>query len=151
MLPRVRRLALVIALALGSAGCGGEGGGERLTAQEFRDQANRICTDLDKELEGLGDPGSLDELSTQLEAGREIFEDALGQLRGLRPPEDLQADYDRLLATGDDALEALSSMQEAAEDGDAEEVQQIATEAEREDQTSDEIAQGLGLDACATD
>ena len=147
----MRRLLIVVVVA--AAGCGGEGGsgGDRLTEQEFRAQANQICTDFAEELDALGEPGSLEELGTQLEEGRTIFENGLEELRQLRPPEELQSEYDRLLGTGDDALAAFESMQQAAEDGDVQEVQRIAEEADQADEEADEIARGLGLDDCATD
>ena len=141
---------LLIAVVVAAAGCGGDGG-DRLTEQEFRDRANQICADFGNELDALGEPGSLEELGTQLEEGRTIFEDGLDELRQLRPPEELQSEYDRLLGTGDDALAAFENMQQAAEDGDVGEVQRIAGEAEQADEESDEIARGLGLDDCATD
>jgi hypothetical protein len=146
----VRRLWLLCALAL--AGCGGDGsgGGDRLSAREFRDQANAICADLAADLEALGEGDTVPELTEQLEQGRERFEEALADLRDLQPPEDLEEDYDRLLETGDDAVELIDQMQQAAEDEDFEEVQRIAEEGEQQDEASDEIARDLGLDECAT-
>jgi hypothetical protein len=135
---------------LAATGCGAGDDG-RLSEEEFLDRGNRICADLETDLDAVEEPQSLDELSTQLTESQRIFEDALGELRDLRPPEDLQADYDRLLSTGDDALEAIDRVKQAADEGDVAEVQRIVQEAQQADEESDAIARDLGLDACATD
>ena len=148
----MRRLAVPLFLSLLVAACGGEGGGdERLSREALATKANAICERFETRINALGTPQNLEDLETFAEKARPIFEEGLGDLRELQPPEDLEQRYDEWLSTGDRALERVDELGEAAKDGDTAKVQQIAERAETEDRESDRLARALGLDDCAED
>ena len=144
-----RLLALVV-LALGAAACGG-GGGDRLTRAELATEANAICQEFDQKIEALGAPTSIDDIESFADRSAEIARDGRDELADLNPPEELEADYDRLLETLDEAIENIERIGEAAADGDEAEVGRIAEEGEAKDEDSDRLARELGLDDCAED
>jgi hypothetical protein len=145
----VRRLLAISLLAMAAAGCGG--GGDRLTQEEFASQANAICQDFEQKIDDLGAPENLDDIEGFADEAAEIAGDGRDELAGLNPPEDLEADYARLLETLDEAIENIERIGDAAADGDEAEVQRIAEEGEAEDEDSDRLARELGLDDCAED
>ena len=138
----------VLGLMLAAAGCGG-GGGERLTKAEFATQANAICNDFNEELEGLGEPKSLEELAELADKAIPIFEAGLGDLRDLNPPEEIEAAVDEWLDTGDEALERSKRLRDAAKDGDEAEVRRIGQEVSEAEPKSDALARAVGATTCA--
>ncbi|MEX2211022.1 MAG: hypothetical protein WD689_04590 [Gaiellaceae bacterium] len=138
---------LVCAAAI-AAGCGG--GGDRLTEELLRERANEICAGLAAQLDAIGEPTNLAEARDLLEEGQRLLDDALAQLRQLEPPANLEAEYDRFLETGDQAVERLGEMSSAADAEDVEELDRLGELAAQEDEEADEIARGLGFDDCAT-
>ena len=172
-----RHLALAgAAVALAAAVPAGCGAGSDAAA--FDDRAARICTDLDARLAALPAPDfDLDEVdlatakgARQREAlaahGRQIdtyLTDALGELRSLEPPDDRRADWERWLHALDEQFSARAAVGkasarwvEALRDGDraaidtAEEALGEANRvADERAARADELARGLGVDACA--
>jgi hypothetical protein len=143
------RLLAIVFLALGAAACGG--GGDRLTRAELATEANAICQEFEQKIEALGAPTSIDEIESFADRSAEIVRDGRDELADLNPPEDLEEDYDRLVESLDEAIEAIEGLGEAAADGDEAEVQRIADEADRKDEAADELASDLGLGDCAED
>jgi hypothetical protein len=143
----VRRAA--VALALLAAGCGG--GDDRLSEEEFRERANAVCADYDRQVEKLGEPSSVDEVEDFAAKAADLTRRGVGELRELEPPDELQPDYDRFLAEGQTVVELSDRLERAARDRDAEELQKILREAQASDRRSDQIAKRLGLDECAED
>lgn len=163
--PLLACLALVVcASALGAAGCGGGdgGGGERLSKADFVSQANTICRDANKEAEGLKpdlpsdfDPTSesvtddqLDTFGDYIEEITGIFRDQVDELRGLKPPEDFQDDFDRALDLVDETLNESEAAADAAHDGDRETMNAKLEESERNSDEANRIANGYGLTDC---
>ena len=140
---------VAVALGLAASGCGGSDEG-RLSDEEFRDRANQICADLGRDFDAIEEPESLVDFSAAITESRRILKGALDQLRDLEPPEELQADYDRFLGTGDETLDHFDAIKRAADEGDVAAVERIFAESEETDEESDAIARDLGLDACAT-
>jgi hypothetical protein len=149
----VRYALALIALtaAAVAAGCGGDGGGgERLTKEQYALQANTICRDFKADLDALGpEPTMIEQIGPYAERAKPIFDAHLDQLKELTPPEELEDAVDRWLETGDAARARLDDLEAAAEDGDAQRLQELAAEAEREDRESDALARQIGATTCA--
>lgn len=141
-------VGLVAGLA---AGCGGGGGGDRLSTEEFQHRANAICDKYDEKISALGSPSSPEDIPAFVEKGIPLIEQGLAELRSLNPPEEFEADYDRMLDETEKAIPAARKLADAAEKQDAAAVEEALQEGQRADAASDEVAKKLGLDRCAVD
>jgi hypothetical protein len=140
-------LSLASGLLLAAA-CGGDE--DRLTRDEFVSQAEAICEDYDAQIDDLGEPEGEDlgEYTDQLV---QLVEEGVAEFRELRPPEDLQDEYDRWMESNEEAVDAARELDQAVEEEDSERLGQIAAEVEQKEEEADELARDLGLEECATD
>jgi hypothetical protein len=148
------RLALAVGLAAALAavtGCGGGGGGDRLSKEDFQQRANAVCQKYDTKIQALGSPSSPEDIPKFLEKGLPLIQQGVAELRSLKPPEELEQDYDAMLDETEKAIPAARKLGDAAEKQDAAAVQEALAEGERADDESDRLATKLGLDKCAAD
>ena len=143
-----RLACAVVALVLGGTACGDDE--DRLSAEEFRTQANELCADFgaaddDAAQEFFGD----DEPSAE-EVAAFFEESALPRVRALLddldelvPPESLEQDVEDLL---DDARAALAEVEQAVEEDP-----EAFLAGEDPFAEVDARAVELGLDNCADD
>lgn len=145
-----QRFVLVLALgALALAGCGGGGGGgERLSKAEFVAQADAICRTYEAQLDALGQPTNVAELRSFAEKALPIAKDGRDKLDDLRPPEELADAYDAWLEQGDEAIEIVERLRDAAGEGDQAEIGRIAVDAQRTDAEANRLAGELGFEQC---
>jgi hypothetical protein len=143
----VLTIAVIGALA---AGCGGGSDG-RLSKQEFLQQANAICKRYDAKVAALGSPSSPADIPRFVEKGIPVIQQGIAELRALRPPADLESDYNRMLDETEKAIPAARRLADAAENRDAAAVQKAIEEGNAADEASDRIATKLGLSKCAAD
>jgi hypothetical protein len=143
-------LALIALAALAAAGCGGDGGdgGDRLSAAEFREEADAICAEYDQKIQDLGEPESLDDLNSFIERAIPIIEEGFNKLDELQPPEELEADWNRAMDINSENLQLTRDLQAAAESGNAERVQEILAQAGNNEEEKDRLARELGLQRC---
>jgi hypothetical protein len=140
-------LAWVVALGVGGCG-GGDDGGERLSKAEFIRRADAVCSKYEARLDALGQPTNVAELRTFADKALPIAEDGREELGGLRPPSELQDTYDAWLEQGDEAIEIVERLRDAAADNDQAEIQQIAQDAERADAEANRLAEQIGFEQC---
>lgn len=132
------------------AACGGDGG-ERLSKDEWIEQADAICAQADEDVEALTEPTQLDEIPEFTDTASEISRGALSDLRALQPPEEDQATVDEMLDLVKHQIEIGEQIGEAAEDGDQDEVQRLADESDPIESEADEKARQYGLKDCGSD
>jgi hypothetical protein len=145
------RLALAIAaaaLSLVAAGCGGDGGDQALTADDFRQQADAICKQYEGKISDLGSPSSLDELPDYVDKVIPIIEEGDGKLADLNPPEELSDDWDRAMELQDQNLKVAHDLQDAIHERDTAKVQELLTKLNATDAQSNAIARKIGLEDC---
>jgi hypothetical protein len=140
--------ALVLATLVAASGCGGD---DRLSQDEFRQQANAICAKYDTRIKALGSPTSPAEIPDFVRQGVPLLRQGIAELRALKPPSEVQDDYDRMLDETAKAIPAAQSLAEAAEKGDAAAVQDAIAAAQTANEASDRLATDLGLDSCAAE
>ena len=145
-----RVLGLALFFAALAAGCGG-GGGDGLSQEEFRQQADAICAKYDKKIQALGSPQSPADIPAYVQKGIPLLRQGIAELRALNPPADVEDDYNRMLNETAKAIPAAEKLAEAAEKGDAAAVQEAIREGQLADEASDELATKLELDGCAAD
>ena len=145
-----RPLGLAMSFACLAAGCGG-GGGDRLSQEEFRQQANAICEKYDKKIQALGSPQSPADIPAYVQKGIPLLRQGIAELRALNPPADVEDDYNRMLDATAKAIPAAEKLADAAEKNDAAAVQDAIKEGQQADDASDELAAKLKLDRCAAE
>jgi hypothetical protein len=141
-----RSLWFAALLAVLAAGCGG--GGERLSKADFVSRADAICRKYEARLDALGQPTNVDELRSFADKALPIAREGRDELGELDPPEALEKTYDAWLAEGDQAIEIVERLRDAAEEGDQAEIQRIAQDAQRADAESNRLARELGFEQC---
>jgi len=147
---------LAVAPVLALAACGGE---DRLSAAEYRAQLSQTCRAGDAAIERLGQPRpTASGLATFVEGGIRATRPIVDRAAALVPPEELQADHDRFIAIGRETLEVsprlVTQIRGATTVQAAARAIQDSEEGRRLDQIdreSDQLAQRLGVPACADD
>ena len=150
---RIRAAGAVAALALAgvAAGCGGGGGDDRLTKEDYIAQADAICKATNEEIDALGEPETLEEVATLAADAIKLQEDGLAELRALEPPEADEATLNEAYALVEQQVDLGRQIQEAAEAGDMEKIQELLTQGEPIDDQADAIATEYGLTECGND
>jgi hypothetical protein len=145
-----RALGFTLFLACLAPGCGG-GGGDRLSQEEFQQQADAICEKYDKKIQALGSPQSPADIPAYVQKGIPLLRQGIAELRALKPPADVEDDYNRMLDETAKAIPAAEKLAGAAEKNDAAAVQDAMKEGQQADEASDALATKLELDGCAAD
>jgi hypothetical protein len=136
----------VVVSAVALVGCGGE---DRLSQAEFQQRANAVCKKYNDRIAAIGDPTSPAVVPEYVDKGIPLIEQGLSELRDLKPPEDLEDDYNRMLDATEDGIPAIRKLGEAVAAEDAVAVQEALQEVRRVSTTSNQLATTLGLDTCA--
>jgi hypothetical protein len=144
---RVSAAALMGVFALLATGCGG-GDGARLSKQEFQTQANAICAKYEKQLKAIGSPTSIEEIPDLVDQALVILDKEIDEVSALNPPEELQGNFDKMLAATGRTKAAASDLSEAAKAGDQAAVQKALEEGNAASNDADELAANLGLGDC---
>jgi hypothetical protein len=144
-------LLAVFGLALAACGGGGgngSAGGETLTPDEFRQQADAVCAKFEAKLNDLGSPSSLDDLADFVDKAVPIIEEGNNELQNLKPPDELADDWNKAMAIQDKNLELTHDLQDAIHANDDAKVQDIVAELDASDAESTRIARSIGLENC---
>lgn len=147
MLSRGLRLIAVVSLAaLALSACGGNGA---LSKEEFIQQADAICEDIDEQIQALGEPQDPEDFEDLVEEGTEITNDGLEQLRALEPPAEDSDRINRMLDKIEEAIELLPEIQVALEDRDVEALQELQTQVQAAADEAQMVAEDYGFEQCA--
>lgn len=139
------RPSLLVVLVAGAiaAGCGGD----ELTEQELRDQANEACRNYTEWVENL-EPSREDDVGSAIDAAEPAIDDLHSALDDLEPPAELEERYDEFVDGVAAAGDRLGQAREAAEEEDAERLGELVGEAAKAQRSANQTAQDLGLDDC---
>jgi hypothetical protein len=144
-------LAVALAGALLSAGCGGE---SRLSRSQFVARANGICVEYEhkvtRAMAGI-QPGDQSQLARAIGRALPVIRAGNDELRGLRPPRELERRFDRWLKIGEDEVAAATQLRDALKKNDPRAMQRAFRKLRTSDADQDEVARkGLGLARCAS-
>jgi hypothetical protein len=141
--------AAVGLLALLVAGCGGgSGDGARLSKSDFQSQANAICDKYQEQLDALQKPQTLDEIPALVDQALAIIDKEIEEISQLKPPEELQSDFDAMIEQADKTKKAADDLSAAAKDKDQADVAKAIAAGQTASKEADTLAGELGLDAC---
>lgn len=145
---RASLLALLTILFL--TACGG-GGGKRLTKGEYAAKADAICAKGNRQTNALPNPSNLSELADVADKTIPILDDAIRDLRKLRPPANEQDTVDQWLDEVEKLRDDLKEIRDKAKDKDMQGIQTVATKAQEHNMQSNALATELGLKVCNRD
>jgi hypothetical protein len=146
---RARLAAAAFALgALSVAGCGGGNGG--LSSEELIAQADAICVEYERRTEGVATPEGFEDIERFAAETRTLIQEAVNELAGLKPPEELAEDYDRWIAQNEENLGLLEEVESAAAEGDEPRVRDLLGEAQQAGARTDRLAREIGFEECGT-
>ena len=140
-------IAVLSALALVGAGCGGDDDNDALSYDDTGTEISAICESVD--FGGL--TGEAENDAPRLAEIIPEFEGAIQELRDLDVNEELAADRDAFVANADQQLEIIEEAQAIAETGDTKAYRKKVNETGSLDRESDEIASRLGASGCNED
>ena len=119
-----------LAVALGGAACGGDGGGgDRLSKTEYQQEVTAVGDTLTKSAEGLSgafsqsDPESLDQVADQIEELKDAMNAAADDLDNLNPPADAEAAHDKMVEGIRGFADDIGNVADAARDGNLKDLQ----------------------------
>ena len=126
------------------AGCGGD----RLTKEEYIAQADAICKEGNEKMLALAAPTGLEEVAELAGQAIEIQEQAVADLRALKPPEADEAILNEAYDLLDRQIEIGKQIQAAAEAGDQAKIQELFPQIDSVNRQATQIAKDYGLVEC---
>jgi hypothetical protein len=143
-------LPAIAGIVVLAAACGGE---DRLSREEYIQQADATCKKYEERLKTLEEElqatDSPQEAAKVIDRALPIIREGVGELRDLKPPEDLEGKTDEWLDLNDENTKTLEELRDAAEAGDEQKIAELARDADENEKRGDAIARDIGLDACA--
>jgi chromosome segregation ATPase len=133
------------------AGCGGGGGGTRLTKEEYASKADAICGKYNRQVRDLSNPQNLSELEKVADQTLSILANAITDLKKLNPPASEQAKADQWLSQVENLKEDLTEIRDGAKDQDMQAVQAVLPKAQEHNRRSNALATELGMTVCNSD
>jgi hypothetical protein len=137
--------ALAAGAVLSASGCGGD---DRLSEEEFREQANSVCADYEDRIRDIGTPTSVDEIPAYVDEALPVVEQEIEELKALSPPSEQQETFDEMIAEAEKAAAVGPELREAAEENDRAAIERALDEGNAASDRADEHARELGLTAC---
>jgi hypothetical protein len=140
------RYALALSLAIAVAGC--SGGDDRLSSAEFTEQANAVCAEFQRKFDRLPEPRDLREYRRYMTRVIPLARGEIEDLAGLKPPEEDEPTFMRLLANSRETLRTAERLRAAVVDAGQAEIELLFEHAERLGAVGDRLAGELGLTSC---
>lgn len=144
---RSRVAAGLAALALLAGACGKEDSGP--TAAEYIVAADKLCLRAQERVDGLNDDfGNFDDVKRFAANAAKIGDALLTDLKALEVPEDLTEKVDEFNGEFTNGMRLIRRLGKAAEDQDANRIEELAEEVEDQDQRLEKIGEDIGYKEC---
>jgi hypothetical protein len=134
----------VLAAAGALAGCGGGDG--KLSKADFIEKADKAC--VDSALRPKAPPQNAQQAAQQTVEEATARKDLQGKLKDIKPPSDLNADYDDFLAKSDTVIAQLEQMAQLAKDNKRAEYAKADAELAKVGQERENVADRIGFKRC---
>ena len=147
----IRAAAVTSAAAALFASVGGCGGGDSATPDQFRADANKVCRDLERNLDRIQRtvPSTADQAAKQASAIVDVSQQALDNMRKIDAPDELQSAWDQYLNARDRAIGFAEDSRDAAADNDADGYVRGKRRLAAGQPARREMALKLGLEDCS--
>jgi hypothetical protein len=148
--PSVLVVPAIALLAIHGAGC--DGGSDRISAAELVQRGDEICGKERASFARIqsNPPPNASVAAAQTAELIKVTRDANSQLRDLKPPEELQAAYDRYLETRERAVDQMERGRDAAEDRNSAVYGAAQAAVARDAPQRRKLAQAVGLKVCSS-
>ncbi len=147
----MRRASAVVLVLLAVAGCGGEESTKPLAKAEFARQADAICAKGKRETSALGTPANMQDLASVAERTAGVLDDALSDLRKLRPRPTQQDLVDQWLSATEQLKDDVAEIRDRARDDDRTGVLAVSKHAQELNDRVNRLGTELGMRVCNTD
>ena len=139
---------ILLSASLLVAACGGE---DSASPEEFRGQATEVCRDIERQLDQIQEilPATAEQAEKQAEAVIDVSDQALGNLRKIDSPEELQGGYDRYLDQREEAIGFVEQARDAANAKDSDAYEGAKRRLAEGQPTRRQMALKLGLSSCS--
>ena len=155
----MRPAALLFLVTLLAAGCGGGGssnssstssGGSRLSRSDYAAKADAICKKYNAKTKQIGNNSkSLSDVAKAFDQALPLLENALAELKALKPPKSEQHSVDEWLAQSQVLKHDLQEMRDKAKAKDLKGVQEAFARASANDKQGNRLAAKLGMKVCS--
>lgn len=144
---RFRTAAGLLALALLAAACGKEDSGP--TAAEYIAAADKLCLRAQDRVDDLNDDfQDFDDVKRFAANAAKIGDALLTDLKALEVPEDLTEKVDEFNGEFTNGMRLIRRLGKAAEDQDADRIEELAEEVEDQDERLEKVGQEIGYKEC---
>lgn len=131
-IPRAVLALIAIGAMAIAAGCGGDGGGDALSLDEYGQEVGSVLTPVGSELQEtatvIQSSKSPDDLASSVGQFEEQLDGGIADLEAIEPPEEVVDSHEKLITALEDINAAFGQVREAAESGDQQEIVSSATE-----------------------
>jgi hypothetical protein len=141
--------ALLISGAILLGGCGGSGGGKRLTKAEYAAKANALCADLNKASKALGNPTSTAEVTAGLDKLLPVERNLVAKLKKLNPPANEEATAKKAVAAVDQLTTSEEQLNALLKKGDMAKAQKLIATLNGPGSKVNALFKQLGATECA--
>jgi hypothetical protein len=140
----MRAHAAVAVLLIGSvAGCGGG-----LSKGELVAKADAICARVNKQIAREPEPRSARDLQRLASRTVEISDPAIEEMAALEPPDELEADFGKFVASLKKQRDLTKQIGEAAGEGDTAKIQQVGADAQKAQAEYQRLSNKIGFKEC---
>ena len=151
---RLRRLSLVLPIAVlvaAAVGCGG-GGTQQVTATELHQKADQACRTEQQKFRQIQatSPANASEAADQTKALIAVAETASSTIDGLEPPSELQGKLDAYLSARGRAIDEMKKGQDAADNQDSRAYGEAQAAVSKSAPERSKLAKTLGLKVCGS-
>ena len=138
---RARAAAALLLLVI--AACGGG-----LSKGELVAKADAICGRVNKQIAKEPDPKTAKDLERLANRTVELSDPAIKDMQALEPPSELEADFDKFVASLKRQRDLTKKIGAAAGEGDTAEVQKIGTQAQKAQDEYRRLTGKIGFKEC---
>ena len=139
-------LGIVVALSV-PAGCGES---DALSKEQYVSRLNAMCEDFSRREKTIGDPQTVEDLVDKGPKVLDAFEEAIvDEVHGLKAPDEISGQADRMARLADEQHDVLSRLVEAAKRNDLALVGDLAAKNAALNKESSAVASELGATSCA--
>ena len=154
---RALLITVTVVATAGLAGCGGSGGGEQLSQDEFVKQADAICTEANEKQDAIDVPdlganpsdADLDKFGDALDQGVALTREQIDKLRDLSPPEESEAEWTKTVDELDASMDDVEDASKSAHDGNTAALAGQLNQASAKADSATKRAKALGLKVCS--
>jgi chromosome segregation ATPase len=148
-------LLVLVPVVVLAAGCGGggnnsSGGGERLSRSQYAAKADAICKKYNEKTKQIGNNSkTLADVSKAFDQALPLLENALSEIKALKPPKSEQRQVDEWLAQSEVLKHDLQEVRDKAKAKDLKGVQDAFARASANDKQGTRLAAKLGMKICS--